>query len=77
MQPESPLAQLNVITSRPITSYPGKEANLHLDATTFHTDVESYKVSPEPPLLQTKQSQFPQPLLKRLVLQTLQRASLP
>jgi len=31
---------------------------------------ESHKVSSEPSFLQTKQSQFPQPLLIRLVLQT-------
>ncbi|KAK4831110.1 LOW QUALITY PROTEIN: hypothetical protein QYF61_015413 [Mycteria americana] len=33
--------------------------------------VESNKVSPQPPFLQAKQPQFPQPLLIRLVLQTL------
>ncbi|KAK4822563.1 hypothetical protein QYF61_016132 [Mycteria americana] len=33
--------------------------------------VESDKVSPQPPFLQAKQPQFPQPLLRRLLLQTL------
>ncbi|KAK4827826.1 hypothetical protein QYF61_021910 [Mycteria americana] len=39
--------------------------------------VESDKVSPQPPLLQTKQSQFPQPPLIRLVLQTLHQLRCP
>ena len=40
----------------------------HLSTTSFQGVVESDKVSPEPPLLQTKQAQFPQLLLIRLVL---------
>ncbi|KAK4824542.1 LOW QUALITY PROTEIN: hypothetical protein QYF61_016146, partial [Mycteria americana] len=39
--------------------------------------VESDKVSPEPPLLQAKQPQFPQPLLIRLLLQTLHQLRCP
>ncbi|KAK4818987.1 hypothetical protein QYF61_022818 [Mycteria americana] len=39
--------------------------------------VESDKVSPQPPLLQTKLSLFPQPLLIRLVLQTLHQLRCP
>ena len=42
----------------------------HLATTSFQEIVESYKVSPEHTLLQTKQSQFPQSLPFRLVLQT-------
>ncbi|KAK4832800.1 hypothetical protein QYF61_025668 [Mycteria americana] len=46
---------------------------------TFSRDVvvESNKVSPQPPSLQAKQSQFPQPLLIRLVLQTLHQLRCP
>ena len=47
--------------------YLGGEANPLLATTSLHTVVESNDISPEPPLLQTKQSQFPQPLLIRLV----------
>ncbi|KAK4810059.1 hypothetical protein QYF61_007223 [Mycteria americana] len=39
--------------------------------------VESNKVSPQPPLLQAKQPQFPQPLLVRLLLQTLHQLRCP
>jgi len=63
VQLESPLAQLDAIPSSPISSYTGKEANPHLTTTSFQV----VKVSPEPPLLQTKQSQFPQLLLVRPV----------
>ena len=59
VQPEHPLAQLEAIPSSPITSYMGeesKEANAHLATTSFQVAVESYKVSPEHPLLQIKKS---------------------
>jgi len=69
IQSEPPLAQLEAILSYPITSYMGEETNLHL-TTTFQGVEESNEVSPEPPLLQTKQFQFPQLLLIRPVLQT-------
>ncbi|KAK4830016.1 hypothetical protein QYF61_008279 [Mycteria americana] len=39
--------------------------------------VESDKVSPQPPFLQAKQPQFPQPLLIRLLLQTLHQLHCP
>ncbi|KAK4824896.1 hypothetical protein QYF61_021136 [Mycteria americana] len=39
--------------------------------------VESDKVSPQPPFLQAKQSQFPQLLLRRLLLQTLHQLRCP
>ena len=61
------MTQLKAITSSPLTRYLGEEANPHLDTTSFQVVVE---LSPEPPLLQTKQSQFPQSLLIRRVLQT-------
>ncbi|KAK4817018.1 hypothetical protein QYF61_025938 [Mycteria americana] len=71
IQSKPPLAQLEAISSHPITCYLGKETNTHLATTSFHVVVESDKVSPQPPSLQTKQPQFPQLLLIRLVLQTL------
>ena len=69
VQPESPLAQLETIPSSPIASYMGEEDNLHPTTTSFHGAVESDKVSPDSPLLQTEQSQFSQLLPMRLVLQ--------
>ena len=50
--------------------YLGEVAEPHLTRTSFQGVVERDKASPEPSLLQTKQSQFPQLLLVRLVLQT-------
>ena len=51
--------------------YLGEEADSHLTTTSFQVAVESDKISPEPPLLQTELPPFPQLLLIRLVLQTL------
>ncbi|CAM9918474.1 unnamed protein product, partial [Bubo scandiacus] len=48
-----------------------------LSATSFQVVVEGDEVSPQPPLLQTKQPQFPQPLLVRHVLQTLHQLRCP
>ena len=48
----------------PITCHLRKVTDT-LFAATFQEVVESDKVSPEPPLLQTEQSQFPQPLSVR------------
>ena len=63
IQPESPLALLDAIPS----SYLGTEADLHLTTTSFQAAVENDKVSPEPPLPQTEQSQFPQsPLIRHV-----------
>ncbi|KAK4814467.1 hypothetical protein QYF61_018985 [Mycteria americana] len=56
-----PLAQLEAIPSRPITCYVGEETNTLLVTTSF----------------QAKQPQFPQPLLIRLVLQTLHQLHCP
>ena len=64
--------QLETIPYCPTISYPGEEANPHLTAASFQTVVKSDKVSPEAPLLQTEQSQFPQLLPIRLALQILQ-----
>ena len=70
VQPEPFLVQLEAIPSSPITDYMGEEADPQLTTTSLWVVIESNKVSPEPPLLQTKQSQLPQTLLIRLVLQT-------
>ncbi|KAK4825477.1 LOW QUALITY PROTEIN: hypothetical protein QYF61_027632 [Mycteria americana] len=55
----------------------GEETDPHLSTTSFQVVVETNKVSPQPPFLQTKQPQFPQPLLIRLVLQTLHQLRCP
>ena len=62
--------QHEAIPSSPISSYAGTEADSHLTTTSLWVVVESNKVSPEPPLLQSKPSRFPLPLPIRLVLQT-------
>ncbi|KAK4818041.1 hypothetical protein QYF61_004568 [Mycteria americana] len=72
-----PLAQLEAISSCPITCYLGEETDPHLSTTSFQAVVESDKVSPQPPFLQAKQPQFPQPLLIRLLLQTLHQLRCP
>ncbi|KAK4829966.1 hypothetical protein QYF61_008097 [Mycteria americana] len=77
IQSKPPLAQLEAISSRPITCYLGEETDPHLSTTSFQVAVESDKVSPQPPFLQAKQPQFPQPLLIRLVLQTLHQLRCP
>ncbi|KAM9656645.1 uncharacterized protein ACIBXB_008917 isoform 1-T1 [Morphnus guianensis] len=61
--------QLEAISSCPISRHLTEETSNHLTTTSFQVVVESDKVSPQPPFLQTKQPQFPQPLLIRLVLQ--------
>ncbi|KAK4832141.1 LOW QUALITY PROTEIN: hypothetical protein QYF61_020881 [Mycteria americana] len=61
IQSKPPLAQLEAISSRPITCYLGEETDPHLFTTSF----------------QAKQPQFPQPLLTRLVLQTLHQLPCP
>jgi len=70
IQSKPPLKHLEAIASRPITGYVGEETNTSLTTTSFEVVVESDKVSLQPPLLQTKQPQFPPPLPIRLVLQT-------
>jgi len=63
--PKPTLTQLEAIASTAVTSYLGEETNSCLTTTSFQVVVERSKVSPQPPLLQTKQ---PQPVLIRLVL---------
>ncbi|KAK4825181.1 hypothetical protein QYF61_024661 [Mycteria americana] len=77
IQSKPPLAQLEAISSCPITCYLGEETDPHLSTTSFQVVVESDEVSPQPPLLQAKQSQLPQLLLIRLVLQTLHQLRCP
>ncbi|KAK4820816.1 hypothetical protein QYF61_007210 [Mycteria americana] len=77
IQSKPPLAQLEAISSHPITCYLGEETDPHLSTTSFQVVVESNKVSPESPSLQAKQSQLPQPLLIRLLLQTLHQLHCP
>ncbi|KAK4830581.1 hypothetical protein QYF61_011759 [Mycteria americana] len=61
IQSKPPLAQLEAISSCPITCYLGEETDPHLATTSF----------------QAKQSQLPQPLLIRLLLQTLHQLRCP
>ncbi|KAK4817044.1 hypothetical protein QYF61_026170 [Mycteria americana] len=77
IQSKPPLAQLEAISSHPITCYLGEETDPHLSTASFQAVVESDKVSPQPPFLQAKQPQLPQPLLTRLVLQTLHQLRCP
>ena len=51
IQPESLLAQFEVIHSSLIASYVGEKAEAHLTSTSFQGFVERNNVSPEPPLL--------------------------
>ncbi|KAK4828264.1 hypothetical protein QYF61_024871 [Mycteria americana] len=77
IQSKPPLAQLEAISSCPITCYLGEETDPHLSTTSCQVVVESDEVSPQPPFLQAKQSQLPQPLLRRLLLQTLHQLRCP
>ncbi|KAK4827680.1 hypothetical protein QYF61_020814, partial [Mycteria americana] len=61
IQSKPPLVQLEAISSRPITCYLGEESDPHLSTTSF----------------QAKQPQLPQPLLIRLLLQTLHQLRCP
>ncbi|KAK4827101.1 hypothetical protein QYF61_014203 [Mycteria americana] len=77
IQSKPPLVQFEAVSSRPIACYLGEETDPHLATTSFQVVVESNKVSPQPPFLQAKQPQFPQPLLVRLLLQTLHQLRCP
>ncbi|KAK4828081.1 hypothetical protein QYF61_023141 [Mycteria americana] len=77
IQSKPPLAQLEAISSCPITCYLGEETDPHLSTTSCQVAVESDEVSPQPPFLQAKQSQLPQPRLIRLLLQTLHQLRCP
>ena len=61
IQSKPPLAQLEAISSHPITCYLTEETSTHLATTPLQVVAESDKVSPQPPFLQTKQPQLPQP----------------
>ena len=62
IQSKPPLVQLEATASRPIAGYLGEETNTRLTTTSFQVVVESNKVPPQPPLLQTEQPQLPQAL---------------
>lgn len=49
-----PLMQPEAISSHPLDSYLGEQTNPHLPSASFQVVVESDKVPPEPPFLQTK-----------------------
>ena len=70
IQPKPSLTQLEAVPPCPTACYVGEKADPHLATASFQAAVESVKAFPEPALLQTEQSQFPQPLLMRLVLQS-------
>ncbi|KAK4820995.1 hypothetical protein QYF61_009461 [Mycteria americana] len=55
----------------------GRRDRPHLSTTSFQVVVESDEVSPQPPFLQAEQPQVPQPLLIRLLLQTLHQLCCP
>ncbi|KAK4832495.1 hypothetical protein QYF61_023542 [Mycteria americana] len=77
IQSKPPLAQLEAISSCPVTCYLGEETDPHLSTASFQVVVESDEVSPQPPFLQAKQPQFPQLLLIRLLLQTVHQLRCP
>ncbi|KAK4827485.1 hypothetical protein QYF61_018785 [Mycteria americana] len=77
IQSKPPPPQLEAISSCPMACYLGEETDPHLSTTSFQAVVESDEVSPQPPFLQAKQSQLPQPLLIRLLLQTLHQLRCP
>jgi len=54
------MMQLEAIASCPIAGYLGEETNTCLTTTSLQVAVESDKVSPQPPPLQTEQPQLPQ-----------------
>ena len=66
---KSPLVQIVAISLSPVCCL-GEEAKPLLITASLQEVVECNEVSPEHPLLQTEQSQLPQMLLIRLVLQT-------
>ena len=59
--------QLEYFASCPVASYLGEETNTRLTTASFQVVIESDKVPPQPPLLQTAQLQLPQLLLIRSV----------
>jgi len=71
IQPKPLLAQLEAISPRPVTWHQWEETKPALALSTFQILEESNKVSPQPPLPQTKQPQFLQSLLGGHILQAL------
>lgn len=65
------LAQIKIILSHPFTWNMEEEMKPHLSTVFFQVIVESNEVSSKPLFLHTKQSQWPQLFLIRLVLQIL------
>jgi len=61
-QPKRTLAQLKAISPRPVTCHQRVETNPALAVSTFQILEEGKKISPQPPLPQTKQPQFLQSL---------------
>ncbi|KAF4789352.1 hypothetical protein TURU_152047 [Turdus rufiventris] len=70
IQFKPPQVQVETISSHPVTCYLGEEMDPCLAVSSFQA-VQSDKIPPEPPFLQAKYPQLPQPLLTGLVLQTL------
>ena len=69
IQPEPLPDQLEAIPFCPIVSFTGEEADSHLRKISLQVVIEYNNISPVPPLLQTNQSQFFQPLPTEIVLQ--------
>ncbi|KAJ7422271.1 hypothetical protein BTVI_14832 [Pitangus sulphuratus] len=76
IQSKALLAQLEVLSSCPITYYLAEKTNPQLTTASFQIAVESNKVSQEPPFIQAQQPQFTQ-LLIRVALQTLHQLRCP
>ncbi|KAJ7426288.1 hypothetical protein WISP_17385 [Willisornis vidua] len=72
-----PLAEFKTMPSCLTDSCLGEETNPHLATTSFQVVVGSDEVTPEPPLLQAKQTQLCQPLLIRFVFQSLHQPCCP
>ena len=65
VQSKPPLAQLWTIPTRPNTGSPGEEISTSLSLSAPQEAVESNEVTPQPPALQTRQTQCPQLLFIR------------
>ncbi|KAJ7424515.1 hypothetical protein WISP_28382 [Willisornis vidua] len=63
VQTKPPLAELEPVSSCSTAGCLREETNPHPATTSFQVVVESDDISPEPPLLQAKQPQVPQPFL--------------
>lgn len=60
------------ISSSPVTAGMAGETNLYLTTASFQVVVESDELLSEPPLLKNKQTQIPQPLLIKHILELTQ-----